>query len=891
MTDRAPLPPINFAALNAALLPMAETLVRQWLPDGEKVGVNYMCGSTAGGKGSSCGVNVKTGAWSDFATGEAGRDLISLYAANMGLSPAQAAIQLANDHGLTREANIKSGAPNNAAPVAPRPVPTPPPAAANPGKEKENWHVISPVPDNAVKPNFWHHEYNNDAQGTRIDHVAEYRIDDLLYGYVIRFIRSEGGKVTLPYMWCESLQRGDRRWVWRGMDGARALYLPGGTSPGGRVCILVEGEKKASILQALLDQQHQGTYCVVSWLGGCKNWSKSDWSPLAGCEVLMWPDCDAKRVPLPNAEVKAFARDDAGQLALQLAQQAQPLLAPEKQPGMAAMRGIGALLRDEFGCHVSMLKIPAAGEKPDGWDCADAINDGWDADHVMVFFGTAQKFVDDAGGAKRSSPDDSPPAKKIDGPATADSDDAAGDDDQDDEFAAYIKWVCDTAKIKPYELGINRKLVIGALRTAPDLKECLGFNLLMNAPGTRHPWPWRGDAGPLNDNDDLRLGDYLSARYKIKPASRAALSEAIETVADERPYHPVRDWIKSVAHDGVTRIDKWLIHALGYKPDTMTPALRAYLGLVGRYLVMGLVARVMDPGCKFDYSPVFEGKPGAGKSTLAKTLVGADYFSDTHFDIGNGKDGMEQLEGLWCYELSEMTAFRRADNEQVKQFFSSQVDRFRGAYGKYVQKHPRQCVIICTTNKRQYLYDLTGNRRFWPVAVANDINTDWVQKYRGQLFAEALKLYESGKRYTPSREEEALYFEPQQKMRLVETAVQSQLYQLLTREGAATSMEGTKTSELSVYTTFVTLDQMVRALGTDAAKSNTMLEGQIRGWFDAQGWEYVRETTGARRRGYRQPAVWPPKIEDDADVSIVPDVDQNRSSTSIDHGDDDSEPF
>src|SRR5207237_4884990 len=139
-----------------------------------------------------------------------------------------------------------------------------------------------------------------------------------------------------------------------------------------------------------------------------------------------------------------------------------------------------------------------------------------------------------------------------------------------------------------------------------------------------------------------------------------------------------------------------LMYVLDIDPSTLPEQRRRYFELVGKFILMGLVARVMKPGVKFDYSPVFEGKGGIGKSTFVETLVGKEYFSDTHFDIGGGKEGMEQLEGLWAYELSELTAFKRADSEQIKQFFSSTVDRFRGAYGKYVQAQRRQCVILCT---------------------------------------------------------------------------------------------------------------------------------------------------------------------------------------------------
>jgi predicted P-loop ATPase len=507
----------------------------------------------------------------------------------------------------------------------------------------------------------------------------------------------------------------------------------------------------------------------------------------------------------------------------------------------------------------------------DGWDCADAILvDGWDGARVLAFFGRAQPLVSPEANSASLGDSGKPVgrlAAVLDDDFARASADAAGAGfgpvNEDDAFADHLMFMVDSLKLKGvHEIGVNRKLLITALRKAPALHGCLGYNELTGSPGTRRPWPFRAVPGPLKDTDDLALGDYLCGKYKLKPASRASLSEAIETVADQHRYHPVRDWLHAQAHDGTPRLDKWLIYVLGMDPATLSPRRKRYLELVGRYLLIGLVARVMEPGCKFDYSPVFEGLPGVGKSTFVKTLVGAEFFSDTHFDIGNGKDGFEQLEGLWGYELSELTALRKADSEQVKQFFSSTVDRFRGAYGKYVQAHPRQCVIFCSTNKKQYLYDLTGNRRFWPIWIDQQIKLAWLQRQRGQLFAEALAAYQAGEVYAPSREDENEFFLPEQKLRLVETAVQSRLYELLTREGAP-SGEGKLTSDLNQLVKFVTLDRLVSALGADAAKSSSLLEGQIRGWLEAHGWSYGRESTGQRRRGYKQPEAWPPLIDDD----------------------------
>lgn len=858
--SRPPLPPIDFRALAEALLARGRELCEAWLPGGTVRGHEYVCGSLAGGEGSSCSVNLNDGKWADFAGSDEdkGGDLLSLYAAIHRIDQGQAALRVAREEGLESVANIVAGAERGDSPPPPPRPPAPPP---KPKPEAEGWTSVMPVPPSAPGPTF-RHAYRQPGD---IMHTATYAVGEHVMGYVVRFRTSDGGKETLPYTWCVSARDGAARWHWRQWDLYRPLFYPGRAHPEGRTVVLVEGEIKAEVLQALLEAHAPGIYCVASWPGGGKAWKKAAWKWIRGSTVLLWPDCDSKRVPLTRGEA-AQCLDDA---ALETAKAMKPLLPAVKQPGMSAMLGVGAHLRDAQACTVSILPIPEPGEVVDGWDARDAIEvDGWDGARVLTFFGRAQPLPADAegdlpaggsGGAAGGGGGHGGPAR--DRPAEA--------DEGDDAFAEYLAFVCKQAKCQPYELGINRKMIITALRKAPDLVGCLGFDELRGAPCTRKPWPWRVKAGPLKDADALRLGDWLTQEYGLKAASLSALSEAIDTVADENHFHPVREQLQAMQHDGKKRLDKWLIHVLGLDPEALTPRYRRYLELVGRYLLLGMVARVMDPGCKFDYSPVFEGLPGMGKSTFARELVGAEFFSDTHFDIGNGKEGMEQLEGLWGYELSEMTAFRRADSESVKQFFSSTVDRFRGAYGKYVQPHPRQCVIFCTTNKRAYLYDLTGNRRFWPIWIFQLINLEWLRKWRSQLFAEAYAAYTAGERYYPTPEDEEAYFVPEQRKRLVETAVQSRLYELLTREGAANG-EGKLSQQITQLTKFVTLTDLVAALGADAAKSTSLLENQIRGWLEANGWIYKREGGGQRRYGFVQPAVWPPEIDDDEEPVVRP---------------------
>lgn len=869
---------IDFAGLNTALLGNAETVVSNWLSGGKRVGHEYVCAGLGGGEGRSCSVNLNNGKWADFQSGEKGSDLTSLYAAIHGMDQGAAARELLRDHGWERSRAVQAPA-HDAKPHRAPPA-------------DEGWKTQRPVPGHAPKPTFKHlHRKPED-----IEHLAEYRTGDDLHGYIVRFRTSDGGKDPIPYTWCVSARDGAARWHWKQFDEPRPLYFPGLRMPEGRTVVLVEGEKKGGALQTLIDARAPGVYCVASWPGGSKAWKKADWTWLAGCHVIAWPDCDAKRELLSAAERKATP----DKLAQAVLQQSKPLLPAEKQPGMSAMLGIGALLRDVHGCTVQMLPIPAPGDVPDGWDCGDAIDaDGWDFERVMGFFAQAYALPAWAGNDKPASKARAEPPDPSANAQAMPADRLAAAEEGDDAFQEHLDFVCAQLECEPWDLGVNRKLVIAALMKAPALQDCLGYNELTSAPGTVHPWPWREEAGLLAETDDLRLGDWLSREYKLKAASRAALAEAIDTVADMRRFHPIRDWLADLEWDGKPRLGKWLMHVLRMDPEVVPRRRQHYLSLVGRYMLMGLVARVMEPGVKFDYSPVFEGLPGVGKSTLVLELVGKAHFSDTHFDIGNGKDGMEQLEGLWAYELSELTAFKRADSEQIKQFFSSTVDRFRGAYGKFVQPHKRQCVIFCTTNKRQYLYDLTGNRRFWPIWIEQQIALAWLRKWRGQLFAEAYAAWRAGERFFPTCEEEEVYFVPEQELRLIETTVQSKLYEMLTREGAMAN-EGRATSDYNQHTRFVTLHGLVQALGADAAKSTSLLETQIRGWLESNGWQQQRESTGQRRRGYAQPDVWPPVVVDDELLSGTPDgsatdqphmTDEPPARAGESNGNSDDEPF
>lgn len=121
------------------------------------------------------------------------------------------------------------------------------------------------------------------------------------------------------------------------------------------------------------------------------------------------------------------------------------------------------------------------------------------------------------------------------------------------------------------------------------------------------------------------------------------------------------------------------------------------------------------------------------------------------------KAAPEKLQGYWILELGELAGLKKMDVETVKAFITRQDDKFRHSYGYSVEDHPRQCIIVGSTNNGDgFLRDVTGNRRFWPVTcTTNSPHHPWeVERVVPQLWAEAYTLYRAGEKLFLSPEEE-----------------------------------------------------------------------------------------------------------------------------------------
>lgn len=275
----------------------------------------------------------------------------------------------------------------------------------------------------------------------------------------------------------------------------------------------------------------------------------------------------------------------------------------------------------------------------------------------------------------------------------------------------------------------------------------ISYNLFRDSVDVRGTLPWKSVKPGWSDTDMANLNSYLSTRYGIYGPSKS--KDALITVASEKQFHPIREYFSSLPPwDGKRRVETLLVEYLGAEDS-------AYTRAVTRKTLAAAVARIYRPGTKFDSVLILNGPQGIGKSTLFGKL-GKEWFSDslTLTDMRD-KAAAEKLQGYFLLELGELAGMKKADIETVKSFISRTDDKYRASYGVNVESHPRQCVIVGTTNAENgFLRDVTGNRRFWPVPVTGLSRKkpwDLSEEEISQIWAEAITIYQN---------REPLYLEP-----------------------------------------------------------------------------------------------------------------------------------
>lgn len=493
-----------------------------------------------------------------------------------------------------------------------------------------------------------------------------------------------------------------------------------------KTILIVDTREAAKVAERLLPQ-----YLVYLWPGGLPRWKGLE--PLQGRNLLLWPSvdgarkmgklealvgapdglaCTGKIIELAEADAPlVWSEQDAAGLIAWAKRRVRPLKNPVPQvpipafpagPGKAAPQGASD---EQDGATTSPAPLSPAVLDPEaiepiGSDLSDSEPpQAQDTD-----------FPADASTERPAKPQSALAAPKPPDPNLPD-------------------WPSILQGSKQGYLN-NLDNVVRVIENDPSLRGHIWYDEFLDAIVS----DWQGPARGWRDSDDVLLQLYVQrhiglTRISVNTVHDAALVAAFRNIRNE-----CREWLTGLTWDHTDRLAHVLSDAFGAESTT-------YAQTVGRCWFISMVARVMEPGCKVDTVPVLEGAQGVGKSSALR-IIGGKWFAECHESVLT-KDWYGVLDGHMLVEISEMHSFTRGEVERVKGLISCQVDRYRKAYGRNTEDHPRQSVLVCTTNRDDWQRDETGARRFWPV-LCGSIDLSWLANNRDALFAEAVHLYRNG---------------------------------------------------------------------------------------------------------------------------------------------------
>jgi putative DNA primase/helicase len=343
----------DFEKVKNAALASAEAICRHYLPDGKREGGEWV-GRNPTRQDKSLGsfkVNLNTGQWCEFATGDKGGDLIAFVAYILGVKMGQACKELAQFIGLVDN------------------IPTTP--AVKP-KEKTFEPIYPPPPGAEKSLSVRHYKLGEPTKIWRyLDATKK------LLQIVARFdrVNSAGKQVKEYRALVYGAINGREGWYWRQLPANRPLY--GLDRLGSMDCdevVLTEGEKAADAAQ----DQFLTRPCLT-WPGGVKAVSKTDWSPLVGKKILYWPD-----------------NDEAGK------QSVAELKAALEKVGVFSFQEINIEVFKKFSPAGDGGLTGTAGTWPAKADAADALELGWTADHLAELEKRGLLFIGDTATEARS---------------------------------------------------------------------------------------------------------------------------------------------------------------------------------------------------------------------------------------------------------------------------------------------------------------------------------------------------------------------------------------------------------------------------------------------------------------------------------------------------------
>lgn len=352
------------------------------------------------------------------------------------------------------------------------------------------------------------------------------------------------------------------------------------------------------------------------------------------------------------------------------------------------------------------------------------------------------------------------------------------------------------------------------------------------------------DEGPVqfSRTHAIQVLVWMQEALQLPKMPLNAVERAATLMGERNKRHELREWLKGLTWDGHERLPLMLADGWGTDENPYTMA-------VSRCWLIGMVARIFEPGQKMDTLPVFEGKQGILKSSSLMALMpDKKYFLSSNIDpIRNQKDFLGSLQGKWLIEFAEVNRYlsRESHADDMKALISIEVDTYRVPYGATTMDYPRQCVFAGTLNTEQWIIDQTGGRRFWPVR-CGEINLDYITANRDQLFAEAVHRYRKGESWWDVPRETA---EAQQEERRMKDEWEGLIERYII-EGVDRTMPGPAQwyPRMHPLETLTVMDVLTGCMGIPEGRCDRSVQMRVAQCLQTLGFEKFRSGAGGKRQ-------------------------------------------
>lgn len=262
---------------------------------------------------------------------------------------------------------------------------------------------------------------------------------------------------------------------------------------------------------------------------------------------------------------------------------------------------------------------------------------------------------------------------------------------------------------------------------------------------------------PFMDKHYMAINKYLEYMGFVKHPSGEMLRQILGNASE---FDSAQEWLNDLKWDKVSRLRQFHVNCLQVQD---TP----YNLHVMLYTMTAMVGRILVPGIQADMVPVFISGEGYRKSTFAQTLA-PDPEMFGIINLGDNQADISRLmQGKMILELDELQGLTGRDGEAVRSIITRRKDNWVPKYKEYSADSPRRNIFVGSTNEERFLESGAAKHRRWlPVKLEREINTDYLAEHRDQIFAEAKMLFK--KRGVMYKTADALAGEARERARVVD---------------------------------------------------------------------------------------------------------------------------